>query len=131
MQKDMSGLPIWWCPWIHDLALLVHASTHGLFSILIDRNSAVVEGTAFDYEETEKHVHSTFVTSNALPRKFLDNMNPDGVNAWVKSQAKQFPSVKVIERRLALLCSNLTATLNNEQRYDNMPMFDHGGWPRN
>lgn len=132
MRKSMGGLPVWWCPWIHDAALLVHASTRGLFSIMKDRNSEDSTPLAFSREIILQHMYSTFVAvDNALPSSVVDNSPPEDSQTWIEQHAHDFPTLNVLERRLAFLCAKATEHLDGEERFENLPMFDHGGWPRN
>jgi hypothetical protein len=44
IRGSMDDLPVWWCPEIHDLGLLVHAATCGLFLILGDCKAGITNG---------------------------------------------------------------------------------------
>jgi hypothetical protein len=133
LRKSMEGLPVWWCPWIHDAALLVHASTRGLFSILKDRHSDENPPLAFCRKTILQHMYSTFVADETnLPRSIVDESAPEDSQIWIEHQSKDFPSANVLERRLAFVCAKATEKLDDdEERYANLPMFDHGAWPRN
>ena len=128
IRDSMGDLPIWWCPEVHDLGLLVHAATRGLFSILGDRRAGI-SNSVFCPETIKQHIYTTFFSPDeAKSKQMANNVLPD---AWVEEQSLQFPSATALERRLGLLCSQATAHLGNDiARYDNLPMFDHGGWPR-
>jgi hypothetical protein len=132
MRQSMDGLPVWWCPWIHDAALLIHASTRGLFAIFKDRASAATAGPAFSSASIMQHIRSTFLADErVIPRRVLDASSPDDAISWMKTYAEEFPSLNVVERRLSFLCSKATENLDGDLRFDNLPMYDHGGWPRN
>lgn len=132
MRQSMAGLPVWWCPWIHDIALLIHASMRGLFSIFKDRESATNVGPAFSFATIQHHIHSTFVADEqVIPREVFDASSPEDSTAWIKMYAKEFPSLKMVERRLSFLCAKATEELDGDDRFDNLPIHDHGGWPRN
>lgn len=133
MRKSMDGLPIWWCPWIHDAALLAHASTRGLFSVLKDLESGSESETCpiFSREAIRQHIRSTFFSDKTIPQSIMGACSPDDSTAWIEIHASEFPSLNVIERRLAFLCAKATEGLENKSRFDNLPMYDHGGWPRN
>ena len=120
MRMQTMGVPVWWCPWIHDLAILIHAAVHGLQSV-------TSELPRLQQKCVEDHVRETFVTgvngkSPALPGNVLRQASEEELNAWVKMQAQEFPTPAVIEHRLALMCSQLT--MNRNERYDHIPMFD-------
>ena len=130
----MVGLPVWWCPWIHDAALLVHAATRGLFSIIEDRRSENTASlsVAFSQSSIRKHMESTFLSGDSeLPQSVIHS-SPDDTQKWIEHHAQDFPTANIMERRLAFLCAKATEGLaDNQARYDNLPMFDHGAWPRN
>eukprot|EP00571_Detonula_confervacea_P013933 CAMPEP_0172304572 /NCGR_PEP_ID=MMETSP1058-20130122/5968_1 /TAXON_ID=83371 /ORGANISM="Detonula confervacea, Strain CCMP 353" /LENGTH=2415 /DNA_ID=CAMNT_0013015859 /DNA_START=210 /DNA_END=7457 /DNA_ORIENTATION=+ len=123
-RSQAMGIPVWWCPSVHDLGLLVHAALYGLGSIT----------TVLPLQQSfiEQHVRATFIdgTANrkpALPKCFLDEASKEEIDAWVEMHSKQFPKFHVVEHRLALICSHLT--VGTDAQYDNVPMFDEGGWP--
>lgn len=123
-RSQTLGIPVWWCPWIHDLGLLVHAALYGLASIT----------TVLPLQQSfiEQHVRETFIDGTPgrmpfLPKCFLDQASKEEIDAWVEMHSKQFPTFHVIEYRLALVCSHLTD--GTSEQYDNVPMFDQGGWP--
>ena len=123
-RSQANGIPVWWCPWIHDLGLLTSAALYGLGSI------ATV--LPLQQSKIEQHVRETFVegtagSNPALPKSFLDSLSKDEVDMWFEMHSKQFPTFHVVEHRLALICSHLT--LGTDAQYDNIPMFDEGGWP--
>jgi hypothetical protein len=125
LRKQTAGVPVWWCPWIHDLGLLVHAAFYGL-------ESAVTQLPTLQRPFVQRHVREVFVEGTnekkpVLPRSFLDHASKEEIDAWVDVHSVQFPTPNVIERRLALLCSRLTR--NTSAHYDDVPMFDGGGWP--
>lgn len=120
MRKRTMGVPVWWCPWIHDLAILVHAALHGLQSV-----TSVLP--KLQQQQVEHHVRETFVKGAngkrpVLPSSFLKRASEGELDAWVKTQAQEFPSPIVVEHRLALMCSQLTK--DTSERFDYIPMFD-------
>ena len=121
MRKQTIGVPVWWCPWIHDLAILIHAAMHGLESV----TSGLPR---LQQKCVEDHVRKTFVTGAqgrgpVLPGSFLMRASQEELESWVKTQSKEFPTPAVIESRLALMCSQLT--MDTSERYDYIPMFDN------
>jgi hypothetical protein len=119
-------LPVWWCPWIHDAALLVQAATEGLFSVIPNRSNHAI----FSPNSVQQFLNSSIVSKEDSVLA-VKQSSPEHVNQWSERQALKFPSLNQLERRLAFLCSQATADVNNEARFDCIPMFDHGGWPRN
>jgi hypothetical protein len=121
---DLEGMPVWWCPWIHDVALLVQAATHGLFSVTQNRS----EHPIFSPSALQEHLSSSFIANAKAPTR---RTSREDITAWTEEQSRIFPGLNQLERRLAFLCSKATAEVEDESRFDNIPMFDHGGWPRN
>ena len=106
------------------MGLLVHAALHGLRSIT----------TVLPLQQSfiEQHVREIFIDGTSdrkpsLPKCFLDQASKEEIDAWVEMHSKQFPTFHVVEHRLALMCSHLT--VGTSAQYDNVPMFDEGGWP--
>jgi hypothetical protein len=141
MRSNLDGVPIWWCPWIHDLAVLVHTSIHGLFSLHKPISSGCMQQSTIvndilGREAVEKHIRSVFIDGQSgykpiLPQCFLSAKGLN-MNLFVSELASQMPSARVLERRLSLLCGTLTSLVEHPDediRYDNVPMFDHGGYP--
>lgn len=135
MRKSMNGLPVWWCPWVHDMALLAHASKRGLFSIVKDRESDLGSSdvvSIFSQRRIREHIKSTFFETNEkVPQSITNASSPEDTDAWIQRYANEFPSLNVMERRLCFLCAKATEKLNDRSRFDNLPIYDHGGWPRN
>jgi hypothetical protein len=128
--KNLHGLPLWWCPWVHDVALLAHAALNGLFSVVKDRRDDVA-GCAFSRQAIIQSMYSTYVADEtALPPTIVERSVPDEVSDWIDLNAAEFPSVNTLERRLAFLCTEISKGLDEEYRFHLVPMFDHGGWPR-
>ena len=141
MRKNLMGLPIWWCPWIHDLALLVYAATHGLFSIILDKSNQVSRFTnhkIFGKNAIETHIRTVFLEGRdgfkpTLPQSILSSSSSDQKESWLEFHAQKFPGTYIIERRLAFICSSLTTMAAEmsaqnkmaEWRFENFPMFDH------
>ena len=119
-----QDMPVWWSPIIHDIALLVQCATKGVFSVLRERN----EHPIFSPASTNNSLRS-FVSEGEFPS--VNRAPHEQVQLWIERQSADFPSLFQLERRLAFLCSRATAELESEARYDNIPMWDHGGWPRN
>jgi len=140
MRKNFDGLPTWWCPWIHDLALLIQAAMNGVLSVLKDRNKNNTEERvpiaihlALGKDAVREHVQTTFFEQSrgsiaSLPSSFLVNAPQADIDACVETLASQFPSANVIEKRLVMICSELTTTCKDGSIvFDNIPLFDHDG----
>jgi len=123
MQKSMQGLPLWWNPSIHDVGLVLHAAHGGIFGIIRNREN---ELGFFSKAYIEEDLRTRFA------RQLPTNASASEIKQWVTVNASEFPTSNVLERRLGLICSEASAHLgDDDRRYDHLPMFDHGGWPRN
>ena len=152
---SVVGLPIWWCPWIHDLGLLACAAIHGLSCFTIRKRGDVDllrKIPCFELTTLDKHIRSAFFdrrddgTAPTLPPQLIESTSTKDMDAWIRVQAIQLPNPQLMERRLALLCGEITeeaaegAELEEKSeeaqddllfhRYFNIPMFDQGGCPR-
>ena len=124
---DLQELPVWWCPWIHDIALVVHAATNGLFSIISTRNNHPI----FAKGHVEDFLRSALPqpTDGSVPGSI--NSSQDTTDEWIREECEKFPLMNQIERRLSFFCDFVTSkATDSSDRYCNLPMFDHGGWPR-
>jgi hypothetical protein len=125
IMGGVDEMPLWWCPWIHDVALLHQAGTRGLFSVFRHRSDHDV----FSPQAIKSFVRSKLITSKSfLPRAKL--MSSAQLTDWIERQSLEFPSLYQLERRLGFLCGEMTSDDASEFRFDYIPMFDHGGWPR-
>ena len=152
LRACLDGLPIWWCPWIHDLGLLFHVATQGLASITVEKALEDLRQTpCFEKDALQKHVRSVFVDGRdgkppSLPAELLESSSSADIDEWIRLQANQLPSGKTLERRLALVCGELSRKMSAKDdsdgddkadsipssdhfRYQHVPMFDLGGWP--
>lgn len=74
----------------------------------------------------EKDLHRRFA------HQFPPNTSVSDLQQWTNAIAIEFPTANILERRLGLICSVTSSHLgDDDRRYDHLPMFDHGGWPRN
>jgi hypothetical protein len=130
----MQDMPVWWCPWVHDVCLVLRAATHGLFAVLPNRSDDLIFGP----DLVQRHLVASLLAAKSNPKassiKFpaaVRHSSEEELSAWAERQAFRFPSLFQLERRIAFVCSQATVDVTNEDRFDSIPMFDHGGWPRN
>lgn len=129
---DMHELPFWWNPQVHDVALLLCAAKHGLFSVLHLRKTANpnLPVKVFAKDVVALHIRSIFTneTNKTLPEQVYKQK--DLLDAWVVQQASIFPTWQVVERRIARICKHFAgpAVSGRDESifvYNNFPMFDH------
>jgi hypothetical protein len=131
---SMQHMPVWWCPSKHDICLVLRAATHGLFSLIPGRSMDPI----FASHAVHQSLLASLETARSNPKWLLESFPPavrhstmGELSSWSERQASRFPSLFQLERRMAFLCSQATVEVANEARFDCIPMFDHGGWPRN
>jgi len=138
MTSPMDGLPVWWCPHIHDLAMIVCVVNHGLFSIFELRNlesrKSFLAVSIFGKEAIAQHVRLVFVEGfegkkPILSADVVSKLTPAELNQWIQRQSTHFPSEETIEKRIALVASQFTSPhvgvgIDKKMVYYNLPMFD-------
>ncbi|ETV86000.1 hypothetical protein H257_02499 [Aphanomyces astaci] len=103
-------MPVWWCPWIHDVALLEGMLIHGVGSYLeLHRHDAL------DVEAVAAFVRRVFVQGDGPqhppvidPVKFHSAAEQA---AWVRDTSVQFPPVDMLEKKVMRVCLSLTEEL--------------------
>jgi len=131
MRNNANGVPLWWCPWIHDLALLAYAARFGLLSIVShSRQSSEVKFNGvemssdkgvLDTIEIKKHIKRLFFENDCVdnpgvmlhgrslfPKRLIEKANTFELKRLVNGLTSQFPSTFVIERRLGFICGELS-----------------------
>jgi hypothetical protein len=121
---SIEDMPHWWCPRIHDTCFLVQAAKKGLFAVIPDRASHSI----FSADAVESRLYQSLCKSKD---QVVQRSTPAQIARWTRRQAQRFPTLNQLERRLAFLCARVTSNVMSEKRFDCIPMFDHGGWPRN
>lgn len=116
----VSDMPVWWCPWIHDLAVFDGMARYGISNwekILLDRN------LPFHRETRSQHIRLVFIEGSAsfkpLYRHVFDSEATMG--AWFDQVVEEFPSLAVLERKVQAICAvvlNHDGALNDGQRYE-------------
>ncbi|RHY34335.1 hypothetical protein DYB32_001021 [Aphanomyces invadans] len=103
-------MPVWWCPWIHDAALLEAMLTHGVGSFLeLHKHKALHVDAVFD------HVVRVFLTGDGATQ--LPALNPSMFPtdadkfAWARQTSLEFPPVDILEKKVMRLCLMLTEEL--------------------
>ena len=139
LRSDMKDMPLWWCPWTHDIALMVHVARFGLFSILVDiKNDKKLQqlGSVFAFDNIKSVVTETLLEGingqrPLIPKHVLNTLSNDELDDLITYHSNQFPSARVIECRLCFICGQLTQNglivenkNNTNCKYYDMPLFD-------
>lgn len=125
----VQDVPVWWCPWIHDLALVVGCAKHGLVDARAMRGDPDL---ALHPDAVRRHVHRVFLQGNpqgATTTRHHARSDPLAVVPvvhaaaagvfwdrgdaldWAAASAELFPETHVLEARVERICSELTRKL--------------------
>lgn len=112
----VAGMPVWWCPWIHDLGLFFGMARYGIFGwrqTLLDRE------LPFHRAAREHHIRSVFLDGTAemepLYRHLFDSTV--SMDAWLARVSDEFPALAVLEAKVQSLCASVLGTQRIEERY--------------
>ena len=123
-QNLEANLPHWWCPWKHDVGLVEVAARRGVLAICIHRDDEEL----FRPSTLKSDLLLAFEQRMQNPN--LSENSRNKMNEWADAESHVFPTMFQLEQRLGLFCSLITAGEESSVRYDHLPMYDHGGWPR-
>lgn len=104
------GMPVWWCPWIHDIALMVGCLQHGFMNIdeiIMDKN------LPFSTENLKRHIYRVFIFGSRTQAPVAADVfsTADEAHRWVEAVALIFPLQRDLENRMAQMLSELTKHL--------------------
>lgn len=100
----VTDMPVWWCPWIHDLGVFYGMARHGVYGwewILLDRQ------LPFHRQAREHHIRTVFVegTSTCPPLCRHHFKTTKDMNDWFIRVVNEFPSLAILERKMELICA--------------------------
>jgi len=144
MRNNTYGVPMWWCPWVHDLALIEYASMFGILSIMRDRRrnydrlSQAGISNALDHSEIKRHIsnmmgdckeeHEPKKSSQSPPNVVGGILTPSELEQFIEDQSLYFPTSDVLERRLIFICGSLSKMIKEDSnvqfRVFDFPIFD-------
>jgi hypothetical protein len=107
----MHGLPVWWTPYVHDLALVFACAKHGFLN-----SSYMREDPELPFNEAciERNMRffvqygSLSVVPVALGAISKDS---DDMEAWIRQSVQEFPDISLLEARLERILDDLTKDL--------------------
>lgn len=110
--RNCVGMPVWWCPWIHDVAVLVGILKYGFLAMDDMRND---KDLPFCVEHLSKHIRSTFLygTVSVVPAAGTvhELKSIEVAEAWFSYAMDCFPTRSVLEERISKILCDLTASL--------------------
>ncbi|CAI5729820.1 unnamed protein product [Hyaloperonospora brassicae] len=116
-QGLVENMPVWWCPWIHDLGTLFGMARYGIYGwerIMLDRQ------LPFHRQAREHHIRTVFLegttTFRPLYRHHFESIAQ--MNDWFVRVMNEFPSFSVLERKVEMICAILLEEQGNgAERY--------------
>lgn len=104
------GVPVWWCPWIHDLGMMIGYMKHGYMALDAISKDPILP---FTQQSIYHHICRTFLygSSNCLPVARGIFSSSDEAITWAKYSSQLFPDQFTLENRLIKILSDLTKHL--------------------
>ncbi|TYZ64026.1 hypothetical protein PybrP1_003545 [[Pythium] brassicae (nom. inval.)] len=102
----VRDMPVWWCPWLHDLAVFEGMARFGIANwekILLDRT------LPFHRDARAAHIRLWFLEGSArVSPLFRPPFDSDaGARAWFDRVVEEFPSLSVLERKVQSVCAEI------------------------
>lgn len=103
-EELVHDMPVWWCPWIHDLAIFDGMARYGISNwekILLDRK------LPFHREARSQHIRLVFLEGSANFKPLYRHMfdSEASMGAWFDQIVEEFPSLAVLECKVQTICA--------------------------
>jgi len=110
---DLSGVPIWWCPSIHDVGIMTGCLKHGY---LVLNKFCADPDLPFTTDNIREHITRSFVTTVSGEKQWLSAAHgvfstPLGYDQWLQQAMLTFPDIRDLEPRLVRIMTSLTSAL--------------------
>jgi hypothetical protein len=114
--RNVDGMPLWWCPWIHDLGTLVGLVKYGFLSL---REMKEDEQLPFTARYLDTHVRQVFLlgSSSMLPCGVDDVSSNAEAELFVQAAVLMFPEYRDLECRMMRILEDVTRCLPMEHAY--------------
>jgi SNF2 family DNA or RNA helicase len=109
--RNVDNMPVWWCPWIHDLGLLIGFLKYGFLSVEEIFQDPILP---FNKEYLEPFIRKVFFTGPSGTGDGVassDITNPDEIEKFVKFSLSQYPDNKDLEFRIIKILEEITRLL--------------------
>ena len=121
--RNVDHMPVWWCPWIHDIGLLLSLVRYGFLAfdkLLQD------EELPFHARYLESHVRQVFLlgTQHLEPAVGDELRTEAEADVFMQCAMMQFPDPKDLEYRLMRILYFVTAGTDGSMSVKRVP-FDH------
>lgn len=111
--RNVDNMPVWWCPWIHDLGVLIGLVKHGFLSL---KELKADEELPFTFQHIEMHVRQVFLygCSSVLPAGLDELPTLAEAEYFVQVAVLQFPDLKDLEFRVMRILEDVTRGLPSD-----------------
>lgn len=111
-DRYILNMPVWWCPWIHDVALLVGIMKHGYLKLdCICKDSTL----PFTQENIQLFIRRVFIygsgTENILPASHGVIHDVHEANHFVEYASMLFPDLYKLECKVYKILHEMTRSL--------------------
>ena len=132
IENHKDEVPIWWDT-NYDWELLCHAAHNGLLHVTLERNKNenIDEQSLFHPHAIQLQIRTFLFQGSGMqkpliPPHIVQNCTQDDMDDFVEKQANNFPCALTIERRLSVLCNEISREhLDKNWAFVDLPMVDH------
>lgn len=114
--RNVDNMPVWWCPWIHDLALLVGYLKHGYLA-----TTPIFEDPQLPFNEKflKAFIRKVFIvgTDNVPAVGRYDIRNNEEAEEFVRVALQQKPDQRDAEVRVVRIVEEMTKTFPNDNMF--------------
>jgi hypothetical protein len=111
--RSVDSMPVWWCPWIHDVGLLLGCVKHGYLAM-----QQIMSDPELPFERNylDKHIRQVFVygSRHVEPAGVDELTTPGACESFVQATILQFPDLKDLEFRMMRVLQDMTCSLPND-----------------
>jgi hypothetical protein len=114
--RNVDSMPLWWCPWIHDLGALIGLVKYGFLSL---REMKCDPDLPFTPQYLDSHVRQVFLlgSSSMLPCGVDDLSSNTEAEQFVQAAVLMFPEYRDLECRVMRILEDVTRCLPMEHPY--------------
>lgn len=110
--RDVERVPEWWCPWMHDAAVVLGCLKYGYAAV---EQICTDKTLPLTVQHVKQHTFRTFLlgSRDTLPAAFPVFAHREDAEQWLEAVTYLFPDKAEIESRLARLLVDMSKDLPN------------------
>lgn len=109
--RDCKGMPVWYCPWIHDIGLMIGCLKHGYLNLVDIFRDDSLPFTPSSIEFLVKRVF-LYGINDLSPSTLLELTSIDSAEMWLKLVVHCMPNARQLETRIYRILADLTRSLS-------------------